>query len=279
MHWIPPDDLPLNEFMKDASRNILWVLDDIGQAHPQVQNALARVFHQGERIIAGRKIHPNVYPMATTNRIEDAAAVFEMPSFARMRVTFIDVDVDAGDWCAWAYKAKDIPEEFISFVHPQNKIGGSKHIFDFDPARRTNCSPRTLHIGAKHWQSLKDENAGVVDEFLRGIVCPSFPIEFRAHMRLYDSLPDIGAILKGEAINMGFCAKPDVLHLTLTSLIKRAEQKDVPAIAQFIARVPANRTDFAVWFYMEMRRKLPSFVSDRNTVKWALDNRELLKST
>lgn len=273
MSWCAPDSLPLEDIVQDDDTNILFVADDIGQAHPQVQNAIARAFHSAERIIAGRKLHKRAYFCATTNRVEDAAAVFEMPSFARMRVSFIDVEVNAADWVQWANGQDDVPEEFIAFVHPMNKIGGSKHIHDFEPARRTNCSPRTLHIGAKHWRTLKDESPDVVDEWLSGILCPAFALEFRAHIRLYDQLPDINKILDGKAVPQDFMNRPDVMHLVITSLVKRAELKHINTLAQFLLNMPKQRVDFAAWLYQDLRHKLPKFAMQPETVQWAIKNK------
>lgn len=272
MHWLPPDNLPLDGTLAmDEDELMLWVLDDIGQAHPQVQNALARAFHASERVIAGRKLHSQVYVSATTNRVEDAAAVFEMPSFARMRVTFLDLHVDAQDWVDWAYSNQEVPEQFISFLHPRNKMGGSKHIMDFDPTRKTNCSPRTLHIAAKHWLALRGERGEVVDEYLGGIVCPSFALEFRAHLKMYEQLPDIEAVLKGEDVDMGFCKNPSILFLTITSLIKQADpEKHAPALAKFILRTPDERTDFMVMLFQEACRKVPKLQMQPDLHKWAM---------
>lgn len=279
MHWVPPDNLPLEDILdRDPERNILLVFDDMPQAHPQVQNALARAFHAAERLIAGRKLHKQVYVMATGNRVEDAAAVYEMPSFVRGRVHLLDVEVNAEDWSTWAATRDDIPEEFYSFIHPQNKLGGSKHLFDFDPARRTNCTPRTLHIAAGDWVALKSEAANVIDGWLDSIVCPAFSIEFRAHIRLYEFLPDINAILAGKEVKMDFVERPDVLHLVLSSLIKRAKSEHAPALAQFLKRIPKNRADFAVWFYLDLRKAVPAIAGQAALRDWALDNKELLKN-
>jgi hypothetical protein len=275
MHWYAPDNLPL-ERIYDGKRNLLWVLDDIGQAHPQVQNALARTFHSMERVIAGRKLDERVYVIATTNRIEDAAAVFEMPSFARMRVSFLDLEVTAQDWCQWAYKAKDVPEEFISFLHPNGKMGGSKHIFDFEPARRTNCSPRTLHIAGKHWANLKDFDESVVDEAMGGIVCPAFPMELRAHLKLYAELPDINDILEGKHVSMEFAKRPDLLYLVNVSLVKRAKLEHTSAIAAFILQLPKNRVDFAAMLFKEAKTKLLRLGMERDLQKWILEHKQEL---
>lgn len=285
MHWIAPDNLPLAEIIGDEGKPILFVFDDITQAHPQVMNAVARCFHSAERVLANRKVSKRVYFMATGNRVEDAAAAFEMPSFARMRVTFIDVEVNSEDWCEWAYKANDVPEEFISFLHPNNKVGGSKHIFDFDPARRTNCSPRTLHIAGKHWKALSDEHPHVVSEWLKGILCPAFDIEFRAHVQLYEKLPDIHAIMAGKEVKLDKVFKqPDVLFLTLSALVKRMQekkndtdaQKTLVNLAEFLKQIPKERADFAVWYFTQMRKTFPAFSALRQAMEWGQMNKELL---
>lgn len=275
--WLPPANLPLEEVIGANGNPILFVADDIGQAHPQVQNAMARCFHAAERVVAGRKLADRVHVIATTNRVEDMAAVFEMPSFARARTTFLNLDVDAGDWCSWAMTQHDVPEEFVSFLHPGGKLGGAKHIHDFDPARQTNCCPRTLHIAGKIWTALKGESPDVQDEYLKGVLCPAFSHEFRAHLRLYELLPDINLILAGKEINMAFCDRVDVLHLVLTSLTKRAEMKHTKPLAAFLNRLPSKRADLGVMFYLGMRKKLPAFASEKDTIAWVLAHRDLLK--
>lgn len=276
MEWALPGDLPLERLVEDEDKKILLILDDIGQAHPQVQNVLARAFYAGERRLGEHKLAKNVYVIGTTNRVEDAAAVFDMPSFARMRVTFIDLEVNAEDWYSWALQHKEVPEEFASFVHPKNKIGGSKHIFDFTPEARTSCSPRTLHIAGKHWTLMQGkEKQEVIDEWLSGILCKAFPMEFRAHLKLYGELPDVNDIILGKDIDMKFCNKPDIMLLVATSVLKKAEPqngKHVDAIGHFIARIPQNRVEWAAFMYQEARRLMPKITSNRECAQWAIKN-------
>ena len=281
MIWLPPNDLPLEIFSEFANRPVMFILDDLTQAPPQVQNGYARLLHSAERVIAGNKIGKNVHVIATGNRIEDMAAATEMPSFARARTTFLTLDPHPEDWVAWAMNREDIAPEFISFLHPGDPSagikGGSgcKHIFDFDPQRRSSCSPRTLHIASKHFKALQGEPDSTVDEVLSGILCPAFAPEFRAHLRLYKDLPDIDSILAGKEYSKAFFAKGDVLYLVIISLLKKVDIKDkthIQSIADFLLALPPEKLDYAVLLYKMARKRIPLLALNRSVLQWGQTN-------
>lgn len=82
----------------------LLLVDELGQAAPSMQAAVAKLFHA--RTLAGRKISDNVAIVAASNRAQDRAGAGHILSHIISRMaSVLDVRADLDSWTIWARDA------------------------------------------------------------------------------------------------------------------------------------------------------------------------------
>jgi hypothetical protein len=138
-----------------------------------------------------------------------------MPSPLANRFSHFEVDVNLDDWVAWAY-ANGIDERLIGFLRFRPEL-----LFDFDPAHNPVAfpSPRSWEFAHRALQKFS-ENREMLLGSLQACVGPAAGIELSAFVENLDKLPDIDAIVKGEAVTIP--KEVDLQYAVASALVGRA---------------------------------------------------------
>lgn len=192
MRWAPPNELP-NENEVHLHNAILF-LDEITAAPPSVQAAAYQLILN--RRVGTYSLPKDVRIIAAGNRETDRAVAHRMPSALKNRFVHITMKTNYDDWMLWAVR-NNIHPDIVGFLkaHPS-------HLFDFDPKSNENAfaTPRTWSFCNDLYNPELPEN--INRQLIGGAVGNGLAIEFMAHVRLKEQLPDPKSILSGDVTHL-----------------------------------------------------------------------------
>lgn len=197
--WFPP------EFLPHAGRGILF-LDELNLAPPVMQGI-------AQQLILDRKIGSYTVPegwfiWAAGNRKEDRASVFEMPAPLANRFLHLHVTPDWEAFKAFAL-ANGFNERILAFLAFRPGL-----LHRLDPQSPAWPSPRSWSMASR----LMDVGLPIATAVGTGAAS-----EFEAFVTLYNSLPDVDAILEGRDGMPPFPTEPSARYALTMSLTVRAE--------------------------------------------------------
>ncbi len=210
VEWAIPAMLP--DAQRHGPAGILF-LDEITSAAPTVSAAAYQLIldrRLGEyRVPAGWAI------FAAGNRQGDRGVTYSMPAPLANRFSHFEVAVHLDDWAAWAY-ANGIDERIIAFLRFRPEL-----LFDFDPAHNPVAfpSPRSWEFAHRALRKF-DASPALLLSALQACVGPAAGIEVKAFIDNLDHLPDIDAIVRGDAVPMP--KEIDLQYAVATALVGRA---------------------------------------------------------
>jgi hypothetical protein len=213
--WLSPEYLPNAE--RDGERGILF-LDEINLAPAAVMNA-------GYQLILDRRVGEYTLPkgwvvVAAGNRAKDRASVTKFPAPLANRFVHIEIEADVDDWKRWAMNHME--PQIVAFISkfPQ-------HLYK---------APETLPAGENSFPTPRSwsyaNNLFVAGESIAPAVGQGIGAEFQAYLAVWQSLPDVDAILRGEDVPVP--KELDVLWALTTALVSKAEPAQVPAILRYM---------------------------------------------
>jgi hypothetical protein len=174
-HWFPP------EFLPTEGKGILF-LDEINMAPPAVQGIAQQLIL--DRKVGSYKVPDGWYVWSAGNRKGDHAAVFDMPAPLANRFIHLEVVTNLKEFKTYALENK-IDDRIISFLNFRPKL---LHKID----KNSPCwpSPRSWVIA---------DNLLKVDIAIDTAIGEAAAAEFRSFCKIYKTLPNIEAILKGKS--------------------------------------------------------------------------------
>ncbi len=261
-HFLPFGDL--NQLIQADSPTV-YFMDDLGQAPAAVQAAAMQLLL--ERRINGHKVSDQVTFLAATNRKTDRAGVSGMLEPVKSRfVSIVELEPDVDDWIRWAIKGK-LPAELIAFIRFRPKL-----LFDFQPSTdltNTPC-PRTIHNIARILQ------AGVPLELrfeaFTGAAGEGFAAEFVGFLKVYQTLPDLNAIITDPG-TAGVPHDPATLFALCTALARKADKATMASIVGYSYRLPA---EFSVLLITDSVTHNPDVMETRAFIDWSSINNNVL---
>lgn len=207
-------------------------IDDAGQAAPSVLKAAIRaVYGDGERRFMGNhELYHDIRIFGTTNLAQHRAGAHRFETYVANRVTTVEVEPDAMEWCRWA-QAHSIEPSVIGFVL------FTKQVTDFDPAKDAFMSPRSLASLSEFVQSLGSAgiNGAVLQAVANGTIGEQAGTQFTAFHALAADLPDMDAVLRGDKVKLP--TRPEVQYMFISSFIRAARETHVPIAASLIQRM------------------------------------------
>jgi MoxR-like ATPase len=195
--WYPPEFLP-----RDGA-GILF-LDELNMAPPAMQG-------MAQQLILDRRVGSYLVPdgwfiWAAGNRKEDRAAVFDMPAPLANRFVHLEVEPDFESFKLYALDT-GIHEQVLAFLSFRGSL-----LHKLDPRQPAWPSPRS-------WEMASRLHAAALE--IAPVVGAAAAAEFSAFLELYQALPDLDAILRGEAI-ANFPTEPSARYATIVGLTMRA---------------------------------------------------------
>lgn len=256
--------LPFGDLRKliNTKKPTIAFLDDLGQAPAVVQAAAMQLILA--RRVNDHKISDKVIFIAATNRRQDRAGVTGILEPVKSRfATIIQLDVDADIWIEWAFE-NDIPAELIGFIHFRPSL---LHKDETTSDIVNHPCPRTIAYAGKLI------NVGIDDvETLSGAVGEACAIELVGFIEVYNSLPNISAILT-DPENAIVPEEPAALYAVVSALADKITKDNANRVLKYGNRLPA---DFSVLLVRDAIRKEPKIQNTKGFIKWAMLHKDVL---
>jgi ATPase family associated with various cellular activities (AAA) len=193
------------EFLPTEGRGVLF-LDEINLAPPTMQGMAQQLVL--DRRVGSYSVPEGWFIWAAGNRQEDSASVFEMPAPVANRFLHVDVAPDLESFKQYGL-AHGIHEQILAFLSFRPVF---LHRFDADqpawPSPRSWAMASVLHALGQH---------------IRPAVGPGAAAEFHAYIAVYQNLPDLEAILRGDGAGIGFPEDPSTRYAATVGLAIRAD--------------------------------------------------------
>ena len=196
--WFPP------EFLPQSGQGVLF-LDELNMAAPSMQGVAQQLIL--DRRVGSYQLPDGWFVWAAGNRKEDRASVFDMPAPLANRFVHLEVEADFASFKEYAID-HGVSEHIIAFLGFRAEL-----LHKVDPARPAWPSPRSWCMADL---LLK---AGLPADSAIG---PSAWGEFVTYRNLYESLPDLDAILAGKGAAIECPAEVSAKYATVTGLALRA---------------------------------------------------------
>lgn len=196
--WYPP------EFLPREGKGILF-LDELNMAPPAMQGMAQQLIL--DRCVGSYEVPAGWFIWAAGNRKEDRAAVFDMPSPLANRFLHLDVQPDFESFKAYAI-ATNVHEQILAFLSFRTPL-----LHKPDYQQPAWPSPRSWVMASKLHQVGLDISPAVGSETTA---------EFNAYIQLYNNLPDLTRIFKGEGTVIQFPSEPSVRYALTVGLAVRA---------------------------------------------------------
>lgn len=219
VEWAVPAMLP--DSRRHGACGILF-LDEITSAAPSVSAAAYQLIL--DRSLGNYAVPPGWAIFAAGNRQGDRGVTYTMPAPLANRFSHFDVDANIDDWAAWAY-AHGIDERVIGFLRFRPEL-----LFDFDPAHNPVAFPSPRSWEFAHRALQKFHGTPLLGGALQACVGAAAGIELAAFIEHQAQMPDLDAILRGEAVAVP--AEIDLQYAVASALVGRAVRlRDDPGAA------------------------------------------------
>ncbi len=248
--WAPPAMLP--DAARHGERGLLF-LDEINAAPPSVSAAAYQLIL--DRRLGDYRVPDGWAIFAAGNRQGDRGVTYSMPAPLANRFSHFEVEVHLDDWVAWAY-AHGIDERVIAFLRFRPEL-----LFDFDPAHNPVAfpSPRSWEFAHRALQKFAGQPS-LLAGTLQACVGPAAGVELHAFVQNLDKLPDLDAIVRGEAVPVP--TETDLQYAVASALVGhaiRARGSDEAAtvygrILDYAARFPSR--EMGVMLVSDMHRAI-----------------------
>lgn len=210
VEWAVPAMLP--EVGRHGVAGILF-LDEITSAPPSVSAAAYQLIL--DRCLGKYQVPDGWAIFAAGNRQGDRGVTYTMPAPLANRFSHFEVEANLDDWVAWAY-GNGIDERLIAFLRFRPEL-----LFDFDPAHNPVAfpSPRSWEFAHRALGKFGDMPELLLGT-LQACVGPAAGLELHAFVDNLGKLPDIDAIVRGEASEVP--QEVDLQYAVASALVGRA---------------------------------------------------------
>lgn len=226
--WMAPIFLP-----KDKDSKGILFLDELNSAPLSVQAAIYQ-------LVLDRKIGEYTLPkgwriVCAGNKIDDKGIVFKLPSPLINRMVHLVLEAKYEDFKVWAIK-NEIHPFVIGFLgfRPDLLSSSIPSSTETNPAF---CTPRAWSILSNILKSQKEIKT--IHPLIYGTVGYGSGIEFISFVKVYKTLPDIGAILQGQ--NQSVPEEPSALYALCAAIIEKYSSKDEAInLFSYVKRLPVE---------------------------------------
>ncbi|HHD81775.1 MAG TPA: AAA family ATPase [Campylobacterales bacterium] len=206
--WIPPIFLPSNS----NSKGILF-LDELNSAPLSVQAAIYQLIL--DRCIGEYTLPKGWRIVCAGNKINDKGIVFKLPSPLVNRMVHIILEANFNDFKPWAIQNKIHPF-VIGFLAFRPDLLSSE-VPSNTEANPAFATPRAWTMLSNILQENDDINK--IAPIIYGCVGYGAGVEFTAFVKVFNTLPNIDAILAGESQTVP--SEPSALYALLAAIIER----------------------------------------------------------
>ena len=194
-------------FLPQSGKGVLF-LDEVNLAPPAIQNVAMQLVL--DRKVGDYNLPYEWFVVAAGNRVEDRAAVSQMPAPLTNRFLHLTVEADLASWKEYALTS-GVEEQVISFLtfRPNLLHNFNKNAIAWPSPRSWEFASDLMKIGLP------------VD----GAVGEGAAAEFKSFVKLYTKLPDVDKILAGDK-NVKAPKEPSLCYAITGALVSRSEDAD-----------------------------------------------------
>jgi len=256
MHWAHPQELAQ---MMDTSQLWMLRLEELPDSPQMMQNAMCGILY--DREVGGVKFGPNVITTANGNRTEDRSGAGRIISKLSNRVAVIPYEVSLDDWIEWAI-SQALNMTTISFINWK----GVSALFDFDPERKVNATPRQWELVSYIDESLpKNLFMGLVS----GLIPEGLAVEYCAYKDMMGRLPSFQEIER----NPREAQLPDGIDVSyaVTSRLVTGTQTvtQFESLMQYVSRMAV---EFQTLYIHATYKRVPEIAAHPEYVRWCAKN-------
>lgn len=203
-------------------------LDEITSAPPSIQAAAYELVLTPEHY----GIPDTWMVIAAGNLQSDRGVTFQMAGPLLNRFNKVEATTTVDDWMNHAI-TKGIRPEVLSYIKTR-----ADHLHKFDGTGQIDSFP-----SPRSWFAVSDAlelDLPPADrvECIKGDVGHEVAVSFEAHMRVYESIPDMDAILAGKDVPVP--EKLDVRYCVAMGLASRVDAKNFDNAWKFLAQMPKD---------------------------------------
>jgi hypothetical protein len=196
-HFAPPS------FFPQSGSGILF-LDEANMASPAMMGIAQQLIL--DRQVGDYTVPDGWYIFAAGNRVEDRAAVSQMPAPVANRFLHYNVDYDLDSFKSYAI-SNSFNEKILAFLNFRPDL-----LFVFNKMASAWPSPRTWEMANTLFN---------IDESIDAAVGDGAAAEFYSYLSIYTQLPDIDGILQGKAVEAP--TEPSLMYAVCGALVSRCE--------------------------------------------------------
>lgn len=195
--FAPPSYLP------HEGNGILFV-DEFNMASPSMMGIAQQLIL--DRQVGDYKVPDGWFIVAAGNRVEDRAAVSQMPAPVANRFIHFYVEPSLDSWKEYAITS-GVSDQIISFLNFRPQL-----LFNFNKSAQAWPSPRS-------WQFASDLLK--IGESVDSAVGEGTAAEFYSYQAIYSRLPDVERILEGDKVEVP--NEPSLMYAICGALVSKGK--------------------------------------------------------
>jgi hypothetical protein len=206
--WMPPIFFP-----RDKESSGILFLDELNSAPPSVQAAIYQ-------LVLNRKMGEYELPsgwriICAGNRISDRGVVFRLPTPLANRMVHLSVEARFEDFKLFAIR-EGLHSFVIGFLSFRPDLLTSEPISE-DDSNPAFATPRSYHMLSNVLKTSNDTSR--IAPIIYGLIGYGAGIEFLSYVKVYEKLPDVGAIYRGEYPSVDK-SEPALLYALVSAMVE-----------------------------------------------------------
>jgi hypothetical protein len=206
--WMPPVFFP-----RDTQSSGILFLDELNSAPPSVQAAIYQ-------LVLNRKMGEYELPkgwriICAGNRISDRGIVFRLPTPLANRMVHLSVEARFEDFKLFAIR-EGLHSFVIGFLSFRPDLLTSESVSE-DDSNPAFATPRSYHMLSNVLKTSNDTSR--IAPIIYGLIGYGAGIEFLSYVKVYEKLPDVGAIYRGEYPSIDK-SSPALLYALVSAMVE-----------------------------------------------------------
>lgn len=233
----------------------VFTIDELAHGTVMMQNALFGLIL--DRFLGDFHLHPNVFMYATGNRTKDKAGSNRIVTQGGNRVEWWEMEYTLDDFTAYALD-NGIDPRLLAFLRFKPDA-----LFDFDPDRPVNATPRS-------WEAQSRLDYDSMDRELwfyksAGRVTEGRAVELKTFYETYLTLPSRESILK-DPKNATLPQKIDARYAVGGMVSDMMDRKTIDACATYLYRL---ESELQVYAWKDACRRDGGLINTKAFTQWS----------
>jgi hypothetical protein len=259
VRWVPPSIL---YNIRKGTGPASLILDEFTDSTMPVQNVLSGLLL--EKRVGDLQLTDELYVVCTGNRTEDKSGANRLSTKLGNRVRMLHFDVNLDDWIEGFAQPNGLPTDMIQFLRFKPNL-----LFDFDPNRSSNPTPRSWEKVSLIPDTL-DEACYMGN--VAGEVGEGAAAEYIGFRRIYMNLPDLDEVLKNPQ-KAKVPTDPATQYAISGALANKATPANFNLVLDYMARMPKEFSVLCVKDALVRDKKLRS---NKAFIDWTVKNSDVI---